>query len=51
MSDETAKVKEIHASLERIRRISMLRDRVVERMTRMIEAEQEHIRKMEKRAL
>lgn len=47
MSDETAKVKEIHASLERIRRISMLRDRVVERMTRMIEAEQEHIRKVE----
>lgn len=25
MSDETVKVKEIHASLERIRRISMLR--------------------------
>lgn len=47
MSDETVKVKEIHASLKRIRRISMLRDRVVELLTRMIEAEQEHIRKVE----
>lgn len=48
MSDETVKVKEIHASLERIRRISMLRDRVVERLTRMIEAEQEYIKRLER---
>ena len=48
MSDETVKVKEIHASLEGIRRISMLRDRVVELLTRMIEAEQEHIKRLER---
>lgn len=48
MSDETVKVKEIHASLERIRRISMLRDRVVELLTRMIEAEQEYIKRLER---
>jgi Mg2+ and Co2+ transporter CorA len=46
MSDEAVKVKEIHASLERIRRISMLRDRVVELLTRMIEAEQEYIKRL-----
>ena len=51
MSDETVKVKDIPASLERIRRISMLRDRAVELLTRMIEAEQEHIRKTEKGAI
>ena len=48
MSDETVKVKEIHASLERIRRVSMLRDRVVELLTRMIEAEQEYIKRLER---
>ena len=48
MSDETVKVKEIHASLERIRRISMLRDRVVELLTRMIQAEQEYIKRLER---
>ena len=48
MSDEAVKVKEIHASLERIRRISMLRDRGVERLTRMIEAEQEYIKRLER---
>lgn len=48
MSDETVKVKEIHASLKRIRRISLLRDRIVERLTRKIEAEQEHIKRLER---
>ena len=47
MSDETVKGREIEVPPERIRRISMLRDRGVERLTRMIEAEQEYIRTVE----
>lgn len=47
MPEKQEQVKEIHAALERIRRLARIRDRVVERLTRMIEAEQEHIRKVE----
>ena len=48
MSDETVKGREIEVPPERIRRISMLRDRVVELLTRMIEAEQEYIKRLER---
>ena len=47
MPEKQEQVKEIHAALARIRRLARIRDRVVERLTRKIEAEQEHIRKVE----
>ena len=47
MPEKQEHVKEIHAALERIRQLARIRDSVVETLTRKIEAEQEHIRKME----